>query len=342
MATKPEGLERLTLLSPFPHLMPPMAPVVLINPLGYAADEGLDVRIESCGIPGAAIEGVLDGRGEATFINAVFNFLYRDKGRPLKAFSCYVRHQNRSFVAPEDSAARALEDLRGSTIGLFALDHLPFARATLMADGIDADAKVKFNVYRDKDSFEADEMVEALRSGEIAAIWLLDVMVGHFSVAGIPLRRLPATAVDRLTPSACLFTTDACLDSRAGALAGLARAVAKGTVFCLANPAAAVRLTWEEVPEARPRAGDEKRTFQRDLVALRTRLENQRIDNTTDPRWGVIDADGMANWQAFLHGTGEIEKRLPLADHYTNELVEIINDFDPAPIVERARSYPAS
>ena len=348
MAAKTGALEPVTLLSPLPtkgatpHLMPPVAPLVLINPLGYAAEEGLDVTIESCGIPSAAIEGVIEGRGDATFVNAVFNFLYRDQGHPFFAFSCYVRHQNRTFVVPETSDATSLQDLKGTTVGLFAIDHLPFARATLMADGIDADTEVKFNVYRHKDSFQADEMVNALKSGEIKSIWLLDVMVGHFPAAGVPVRNLPATLVDTLTPSACLLTTDSRMEERSDVLGRLARAVAKGTVFCQANPVAAVRLVWEHVREARPAPGAEDIAFQRDLFALKARLENQRVDNTRDPRWGLIEDEGMAAWQDFLLETGEIKTRLPLAEHYTNDLVETINDFDPAPVIEQARSYPES
>ncbi len=340
MTAKTDALEPVKLLSPFPHLMPPVAPLVLINPLGYAAEEGLDVTIKSCGIPSAAIEGVIEGRGDVAFVNAVFNFLYRDQGHPFFAFSCYVPHQNRTFVVPEESDVTSLQDLKGTTVGLFAIDHLPFARATLMADGIDADKEIKFNVYRHKDSFEADEMVDALRTGEIKSIWLLDVMVGHFPVAGLPVCNLPATLVDRLSPSACLFTNDACMRERSGVLGRLARAIAKGTLFCQTNPTAAVRLLWEYVPEARPAPGDEDLAFQRDLFALKARLENQRVDNTRDPRWGAIDDEGMAAWQEFLLETGEIKTRLPLGEHYTNDLVGTINDFDPAPVINQAHSYP--
>jgi len=94
------------------------------------------------------------------------------------------------------------------------------------------------------------------------------------------------------------------------------------------------------VPEARPAPGDEDLAFQRDLFALKARLENQRVDNTRDPRWGVIDDEGMAAWQEFLLETGEIKTRLPLGEHYTNDLVGTINDFDPTPVINQAHSYP--
>src|SRR3546814_18325946 len=88
---------------------------------------------------------------------------------------------NSSFVVPEESEIRDVKDLSGKQVGLFALDHLKFARAALAEHGVDAEAEVDFKVYRNKRSYEAAELIEALRKGEIAAIWLLDVLLGHRS-----------------------------------------------------------------------------------------------------------------------------------------------------------------
>ena len=327
------------LLSPFPHLTPPLAPVFLIDPLGFAAEEGLSVTIEDCGIPSAAYEGVESGRGDLCFVNTVFAFLETDKGNDLIPFSAYVRHQNRAFVVPEGSPARTLDDLKGTTVGLFALDHKPFARATLMSEGIEADREVSFKVYRHKGSYEADEMVEALRDGTLSSIWLLDVLVGHFEATGIPLRRLPATTVDALTPSACLFSTRKRLQERGGVLARLARAVAKGCVFCAANPDVALKLAWRNVPTSAPKAGEEDYAYRRDIAALRTRLENQRVDDTSDGRWGYIPEDGMANWQEFMLNTGAIGTRRPATAYFTNDYADAINDFDAGAVVRMAKEH---
>jgi ABC-type nitrate/sulfonate/bicarbonate transport system substrate-binding protein len=100
MTTAPTAapLGRLTLLVPVPHPTTNFAPVWLVEALGYAADEGLDFRIELVGTPKAAADGVIAGRGDMTFINIVFTLLARDRGAPFCPFYAFVRTQNRSFT----------------------------------------------------------------------------------------------------------------------------------------------------------------------------------------------------------------------------------------------------
>jgi len=133
----PASLKPLALLSPLPYLTAGFAPVVVMKELGFDRDEGLDVEVRDMGIPGNAYRGLLNREGDATFINTIFTFLTRDKGSDMRIFGAYARHQNRSFVVPEDSPVRTIEELKGATLGLFSMDHEEFAEATLQAHGID-------------------------------------------------------------------------------------------------------------------------------------------------------------------------------------------------------------
>src|SRR3546814_20127668 len=78
--------ERIRILSPFPYLIPPAAPFALAGPLGFAQEEGLAVEIVDCGIPGAAVKALLQGKGDVTIVNTVFNFSFRERGEQLKSF----------------------------------------------------------------------------------------------------------------------------------------------------------------------------------------------------------------------------------------------------------------
>lgn len=333
------GGEKIRVLSPFPYLIPPAAPFALAGPLGFAQEEGLEVEIVDCGIPGAAVTALLQGRGDVTIVNTVFNFSFRERGEPLRSFFGYLRRMNRSFVVPEESGIRDVKDLSGKQVGLFALDHLKFARAALAEHGVDAEAEVDFKVYRNKRSYEAAEMIEALRKGEIAAIWLLDVLLGHFMTGGAPIRSLPSPRVESLTPSACLYSTDETLQRRQDALTRFGRAIAKTQVFCIANPEAAVRLLWKHVPQARPQPDeDESLCFKRDLVSTQARMESHKLREGDDQRYGFIDGKGMQRWQEFLLETGEIKQKLPLEEHYENGFADAYNDFNRAEVIERARN----
>lgn len=330
-------LEPLTLLSPLPYSTAGFAPVVLMNELGFDREEGLDVTVRDMGVPGNAWRALLGREGDATFINSIFTFLARDKGLDMRIFGCYARYQNRSFVVPEDSRIESVEELKGATLGLFSLDHEEFANATLRLHGIDPERDVRFINYRTTTSFDADKMAAALARGEIKAIWLLDIMYGHLEVEGVKVRRLPGGIVDRLTPASSLCTNDEVLAKRPAALAALARALTKATVFANANPEAAIRLVWKHEPRNRPGPGEEARALRRDRIGLETRLRNHGIGNGSRPL-AVVDGSEIEAWQGFLFDTRAISRRQPVETYFTPDLAAQANAFDAAALAARARA----
>jgi NitT/TauT family transport system substrate-binding protein len=334
-----DRLTSITLLSPIPHFTAGFAPLVLMKALGFDHEEGIDVTVRELGIPSKAWQGVANREGDATWVNTVFIFTARDMGLDMKVFSAYARHQNRSFVVADESPVRSIAELKGATLGLFARDHEQFADAALRAHGIDPERDVRFVSFRHEQSFEADRMAAALKSGEIKALWLLDIMHGHVEIEGVKLRRLPAGVVDRLTPSSCLFTNGESLANRPEALEGLARAIARGTLFAHVNPEAAIRVVWKHEPRTRPAPGQEERALRRDRIGLMARLTNHGIEDPADPRLGWISAAEMESWRDFMVETKAISKPLPLETYYTTAFMGEINDFDAPALIARARSF---
>jgi NitT/TauT family transport system substrate-binding protein len=330
-------LGALTVLAPVAYVPAVYAPVLMAQSLGYAAAEGLALDVIGCGSPRQSIEGCLAGDGIG-FVNMVFNFLIRDRGGKFRSFFSIARKQNRSFTVPEASPIRRLADLKGKTIGLHFPDLVDFAHAALAGEGLDPARDVRF-VELPGSPLDADRMVAAARAGEVDAIWQLDSNFGLFETAGLPLRRLPAPVIDRLTPAACLYARDDLLAARPLAYAALGRAVAKGTLFAMTNPEATVRLLWRDVPEAQPRAGDEARVMRRDLAVLRHRLDLSGIADAPDPRWGAITLGEVERWQDAMLRTKAIAGRRDPREYFTADLVGRYNDFDPATVVEQARGF---
>jgi NitT/TauT family transport system substrate-binding protein len=328
----------LTVLAPVPHVPAGYVTISLVEILGFAQDDGLTVRVEAAGSPAEAVAAIVAGRGDVTFVNAAFGFIVRDRGDPFKMFYSFARHANRSFAVPADSPIKAVADLRGATVGLHFPDLLYFARAALVDEGVDPEREVSF-VPLPGSPIDAEKMTAAVRAGEVQAIWQLDLNYGLFEAEGLPLRRLPSRTIDRLTPAACLYATDATVATRADDLAVLGRAVARATLFARSNPEAAVRLLWQHVPEARPTPGEEDRVLRRDVASLKVRLENQRIDNCRVAKWGAITTEEIAAWQDFMLSTNAIAMRREPGAYFTADLVEEFNAFDPAPVVAHARGY---
>jgi len=89
----------------------------------------------------------------------------------------------------------------------------------------------------------------------------------------------------------------------------LGRGWAKGTIFPLTNPEAAVRST-RVYPESKPR-GDNAATPQQSVRLARP--EHMRIDKTSPLRtkWGYHDLDQVRFYQQFPLRSGELKERVP-------------------------------
>jgi NitT/TauT family transport system substrate-binding protein len=335
------SLGRIVASAPVPQPTTNFAPIWLMDALGYAEEEGIDFRIELAGTPKDAADAVISGKGDFTFINIVFTLLARDRGVPLRPFYGFVRRQNRSFSVPLDSTIRSLADLRGKTIGLYYNDPelFEFACATLRGAGIDPQTDVRF-VDLPGTPLDAERMAAAVRDNEVQAVWQLDVFAGFMAGEGVPVRLLPAPALDRLTPSSCLIAMDGNLAARPAAFAALGRSLAKATLFTLTNPAAAVQIMWDRYPGAAPgSAAQRKQAFKRELAALEVRVANQRVDQAPGAQWGAITEAEMAAWQEFMLETRAITTRRAPSAYYSDAFVGTYNDFDPAPVIAAARDF---
>jgi NitT/TauT family transport system substrate-binding protein len=334
-------LGQMKILAPVPRATTNFAPVWLAEALGFAADEGLDYKIELAGTPKDAADGVASGRADTTFVNVVFALLARDRGILLRPYYAFVRAQNRAFSVPEKSPLHALSDLRGKTVGLHYDDPelLDFARAALRGAGIDPETEVSFKKLPGT-PLDAPRMASAIREGEVDAVWQLDVLAGLMEAEDVPLRRLPSELIDTLTPSSCLHALDENLEARANAFGALGRALAKATLFALSNPKEAIRLMWNIYPDSAPLPGrDKDRAFRGELGALTARLEAQRIDKAAVAKWGVITKEEIDAWQEFLLRTGAIRSRRDASVYFSDALVDDFNGFDAKLVVSQARSF---
>jgi NitT/TauT family transport system substrate-binding protein len=330
-------MEQLTMLCPLTHIWPGYAPIALVSALGFDREERFELRNVAAGSPTEALEGVVHGKGDMTFVNTAFGFVARDQGAPFRMFYAFARRMNRSFAVPADSPIHSINDLKGARIALHFADLLYFARAALIDEGLDPDRDVTFVDWRGPLD-EADQMLDAVRSGEVQAIWQLDLVYGLFQAGGLPLRRLPARTLDRLTPAASVYAHDRTVEKRAEVLGAYGCALAKATLFAMTNPEAALRLVWQHVPATRPASGREAQALHRDLAVLHSRLENSHPEDAPVKRWGAITEGEIAAWQEFMLATGAIRNRRAPSEYFEGALVDRFNAFEPSAVVARARS----
>jgi NitT/TauT family transport system substrate-binding protein len=306
--------------------------------LGYDSGESLTFRIYYGEEPGTTARALCAGACDIASLNTTVGLLGRDEGLPMVAVYGKARRTHRWFAVVGDSPIRRLSDLKDKRIACD-FDHLrPLAEAALAEENVRTSEWLPWR----GSGMQTRDMIGPLGTGEIDAVFLIDWNHGDFIAEGLPLRRLPSRALDRIRLSSCLWTSENYLQRHPDAVAGVGRALAKMTVFALANPEAAVRLMWQQEPGTRPPSGD-TRILRRDLEIMKARLECFAPDPAeADWRWGLIEADEIVAWQNFLIGCGSLKRRADPKSIYTGQFVDRFNDFDADAVRAQARAFRAA
>ena len=109
-------------------------------------------------------------------------------------------------------------------------------------------------------------------------------------------------------------------------------------MFAQANPEAAIRILFEQHPEAKPQGADEDEAVDAAVRVLESRLANLGIDEDTTEYGRFDDAALQANVD-FLLDAGEIQSAVPIEDFWDDSLIDDINDFDFDEVRQQANSY---
>jgi NitT/TauT family transport system substrate-binding protein len=311
---------KISVLLPFPtHAL--CAQHLLIGPLGYAAEEGLQVTVDSTESPIDAVASVAEGHHDIAEVNTVFAFLTREKEMNIKAFYAVCRAAYRCFAVPVASPITSIAELKGTKIGTDHPDLLHLAGPVLREEGIDPTSDLTWVTDYLRDVVPTEEDLRRLRDGELDAIWTLADSFEMLQADGIQLRRLPSAALTALTPSAALYASHKALEGENRVhIAAYARCVARATAFCEADPESAVRMVWEHYPAARPAPGTEEQSFKRDVAAVRARTDVGSLIHGDKPEWGAATEREIYAWENFLMRHGTVTERRAASEYFDHSL----------------------
>jgi NitT/TauT family transport system substrate-binding protein len=255
----------------------------------------------------------------------------------VKARIFYTAYQGNIYgiAVPKDSAVRSIKDLKGKKIGVASMGSagVPVARGLLAMNGLDPEKDAQIVVVG-----EAAQAAALLRGEQVAALSLYDTQYALVDSAGVAVRLLDSGPVARFPSNGFLALQDTLQKDRAQAVA-LVKGYAMGTVFAMANPEAAVKILYEVYPQTKPSGKSDEQALRDDVKTLLARAEHWKLEAGGVKRWGESSVKDFDAYQDFLLKWKVIGAKVPASEMVTNELIDQVNQFDPARVAADAKAY---
>jgi NitT/TauT family transport system substrate-binding protein len=260
-------------------------------------------------------------------------------GRPqgIKAKVFYTAYQGNIYgiAVPADSPVQKMADLKGKNIGVISMASagVIVARALTATAGLDPGRDVNIVV-----AGEGAQTAAMLRNKSVDALSQFDTQYAMVENAGVKLRMLDTRDIDHF-PSNGFLALEETLRTRRKDAVALARGYARGTIFAVTNPEAAIRMLYEVFPQVKPTGKDEATAIRDDVKVLQARAVNWRLEKAGVRRWGENSEANYAAYVDFMLKYGIIKEKVAATDLVTNELIGEINTFDPARVAAEAKAY---
>jgi NitT/TauT family transport system substrate-binding protein len=313
------------------------APFAVATKMGWFKAEGIEVEIVP--LPGSTdcVKTIATKDVLVALPSVEPLAILRPQGVKAKFF--YTAYQTNTYgiAVPADSPIQKHSDLKGKTIGVTNMSSagVIIARAQAAAAGLNPDTDITIVV-----AGEGAQPAVMLKNKQVDALSQFDTQYALTEIAGVKLRLLDTSAIAR-HPANGFIALEETIKNQRKELIGLGRAYAKGEVFAIANPEAAVRLVYEVFPQTKPTGKDEATAIKDDTKVIQARITNWKLDKAGVKRWGE---NSEANYQAyadFMLKTGIIKQAVTAKELVTNELIDDINHFDAEKIATEARAYRA-
>jgi NitT/TauT family transport system substrate-binding protein len=310
------------------------APFAIATRMGWFKEDGIEVTVVPLAGSSDCVKSVTTK--EIPFALAALEPKAVARLQGIKTRTFYTAYQGNIYqlAVPADSSIQEIRDLRGKTIGVISLGGgVLFAKALIAMAGMDPEKDVKFAVVG-----EGAQTAAMVRTKQVDALSQFDAQYALVENAGIKLRMLNAKELDRF-PGNGFFALEETLGTHKKDAIALARGYAKGTIFAINNPEAAVRILYEVFPQVRPTGKDEATAVRDDIKVLQARIPNWKLEKGGVKRWGENSEANYAEYLDFLLKWGVIKEKVAAQDLITNELIDDINRFDSNQVVADAKAY---
>ncbi|CAD6532947.1 hypothetical protein LMG27952_02679 [Paraburkholderia hiiakae] len=311
------------------------APFAVAMKLGWFERDGIKVELVPVGGSTDCVKLVATRELPYSLPSVEPLAIIRSQGVKAKIF--YTAYQGNIYgiAVPQASGITKLADLKDKSIGVISMSSAGVIIARALADevGLNPDTDIHVVV-----TGEGAQTVTLLRAGQVDALSQYDIQYAVVENAGIKLRLLASKEFDRF-PSNGFLALEETLQTNRKQAAALARGFAKGTVFAIANPEAAIRILWEVYPETRPTGLDEATALRESVRTLEARLANMKLEKAGVARWGESSETNYSAYVAFMQKWGVTKVKVAANELITNDLIDEINGFNSADIIAMAKAW---
>src|SRR5258708_3992393 len=169
------------------------------------------------------------------------------------------------------------------------------ARALAASAGLDPDTDISIVV-----GGEGAQTAALVRGGQLDALSQFDTQYTLVEQAGVTLRLSRSEEVERF-PSNGLIALEETLKTRRQEAVMLAQGYAKGTIFAINNPEAAIRILWEIFPFTKATGKDEATALHDDMATMLARAESWKSRQGIT-KWGE---SSLENYDAYINFLGK-------------------------------------
>ena len=311
------------------------APFAVAMKMGWFKQEGIEVEIIP--LPGSTdcVKNVATREVLVSLPSVEPLAIGRPQGIKAKHFYTAYETNGYGLAVPADSPIQKASELKGKVIGVtnMASAGVIIARAQVAAAGLNPDTDVTIVV-----AGEGAQPAAMIRTKQVDALSQFDTQYALIDNAGVKMRYLDRKAIERF-PGNAFLALEETIKTRRSDLVGLARAYAKGTIFTLNNPEAAVRIVYEIFPQTKPTGKDEATAVRDDVKVLEARLPHFLLEPAGVTRWGESSEINYRDYVEFLLKWGVIKQRVDTPELITNELIDDINKLDVAKTTADAKAY---
>lgn len=313
------------------------APFIVAQEMGYYREAGVDPELITCCGSIDVTKQIAAGQADIGAPSPEPAIIGRqpDVGMKVKFIYTAYRENIYQLAVPEGSSITSIPELKGKSVGVVNLGSgaVPAGKALIKTAGLDPEKDVRFVAIG-----EGLQAATAIKQKRVDALSLWDAMYAEVTNFDVKLRYLDNAPIAKY-PSNGLLVRDDDLGPKAKAFGGFGRAVAKGTLFTLENPEAAVRIMWKRFPELRPSNKAEPEALADGLRIVRSRFHVWTVDNRTTKKWGYSEPNDYRSFIDFMAQQGLVKVKVPVDDLITNKLVDDFNNFDAKKVREQARNW---